>query len=132
MPRHQVNKCNECGLEVSTSGPHTFTRVGDGELVFVPHPEPMTWKHGYRGAGSRVFCSDCLNHSFIIDVEFDETYDDYFLFIDMVRMAYGKLLGKSGPVCGCGSNKIIYLSRVEVTCPACREGLLKVVSMGMS
>ena len=74
MPPYFSFKCNNCGCEVVTSGPHEFYRDRLGRMKPCGHPFPSeeALKWGIAGLFLDLYCTECGGVSSIVMEEYDK------------------------------------------------------------
>jgi len=120
------HKCNHCGYEFQTSGPHEFYRDREGKIKPYGHPVPISKEAeeiGVCGFLGDVYCPNC-----------DQVYKDIILaeFTQSVKNSLKLWAGDWAPKdpkpasCPrCGNTNLILEPVKGMKCPRCKKGYIE-------
>ncbi len=122
-----THRCDQCGYEVETSGPHEFYRDEKGEIRWYGHPVPASEearKAGVHGLIHTCYCPKCdkkFNHivlEFPKPVAVDRRKDSPWFHLNEGKTNQNPLKCPD-----CGNTEIVF-DKSDVDCPRCQKGKL--------
>ena len=112
MPPYFRFKCNCCGHQVETSGPHEFYRDREGRLKPCGHPLPTkeALERGIAGLYLDLYCTECGEVSSVVTVEYDKRIEGWSPFRHLIHgMASESSEGPEEKLCpSCGKKSLIF------------------------